>query len=182
MNAHITDEELLDVMNGHAADHVASHLVQCDECWSKAQQLKDRLAGFASTMRVESARAEAATLRRPVRVRAVSPRLGWAIAAAAVLVLAATAMLSSLRPSGTSSAQRLSPSAVSQTETAQAQPVSATSAAAAEQEQSDAALLMEVQDDMDRELPEALQPVSLIVAERNQFAEELTKQPKGENE
>lgn len=181
MNAHITDEELLDVMNGRAADHVASHLVQCDECWNQAQQVKDTLTGFTSTMRFEAARAEAATLRRPVRIRSASHRLRWAMAAAAGLVLAASALLSYYQPSAglAGNGQRIS--AVSQVTTAQTRVPEATGVPP-EQEGADDALLMQVQDDMDRELPEALQPVALIVAERNQFAEELTKQPKGENE
>jgi hypothetical protein len=164
MNAHITDEELLSVMDGRAAAHVSSHLVHCEDCWNEAHRLNASIARFASNARFESARAEAATLRRPVRVRAVYPYLRWAIPVAAVLVLTALAMVSYHRPSAVVAGNTHQVPAASQTLQAQAKAAPARKVGRqVVKRQADDILLMQVQDDMDRELPTALQPIALIV-------------------
>jgi hypothetical protein len=199
MKAHLSDEEWLDYLNQDANEMVHAHLQFCRECRQEAERLHGRLVGFADSVKAEAAAAEAkAGACSQVSSAFGSANLGhhlsyrrWAPALAAGLILAASALFLTRQPSAPvpGSGREITPGPpIAQTHEDSARQPASTPAAARHDTAapaggvSDDALLREVQSDTSVDMPQALQPVALIVAQRNQFAEQLTQLSQGENE
>jgi hypothetical protein len=154
---HLTDEQLADWLSGEANQETQTHLESCTRCHSEAVTLRDGISRYSLAMREQSARAQSAHMVGnfvPRKALALH-RLRWAGAGALALLLAAqTAWMISSRPPATASRPLTSA------------PPNSQSAA----QMSDDELLEAVNNDLNREVPQALAPVSAITTARNKIA------------
>jgi hypothetical protein len=151
---HLTDEQLAEWLAGEATAETASHLQQCGQCHAEALALRDGISRYAFALRSQAALAQSAQLASTFSPgKAIARhRLRWAAAAVLALLLAApTFWLMKPRPT---------PIPV--------QPVAVVTPSATTM--SDDELLEAVNNDLSREVPQALAPVSTITAERNRIA------------
>ena len=155
MNQHLTDEQITAWLAASPDASTREHLQHCAECSQEADQLQSLVARFGETMRREAAATEP---RRELRPHFSFVSLRQALAGVAALLLLASALL-------------LAPSA----------PQQQNSPTAALQQDPDDVLLMEVQSDVQRDVPLALEPAVLIVTERNRLAAMPIPQSEGEN-
>ncbi len=146
MQAHLTDEQLLEEL-GRGADAAAGeHLAGCPACREEHESLRLVLARYAETTRAAAEqpeafwRAQQAAVARRWSGRPAPRRLAWA-AAAACVVLAAVSLIEKTPPEPM----------------AQADP--------------DQVLLVDVERSVRRELPRALEPASLLAQELSRSAE-----------
>jgi len=146
MNGHFTAEQISACAwetDGPAAGHLAS----CPACRAQAEELRQTLAAFGATVRSQAEREEWHWTRPRARSRErrltehPTPRWAWIPAGVMAILLLAVLLLSR--------APRM--------------PAPITSDVA------DNDLLIEVQDDAQREFPSALAPVILINDERNEI-------------
>ena len=159
MNKHLTDEQITAWLAANPDASTREHLQHCAECTQEAEQLQGLVARFGETMRREAAATEPRRALRPfAHFSFVSLR--QALAGVAALLLVASALL-------------LAPSAP---------PRQQNSPTAALQQDPDDVLLMEVQSDVQRDVPLALEPAVLIVTERNRLAAMPIPQSEGENQ
>jgi hypothetical protein len=156
MNKHLTDEQITAWLAANPDALTREHLQHCAECTREAEQLQSLVARFGETMRREAAATEP---RRELRPHFSFVSLRQALAGVAALLLLASALL-------------LSPSAPLRQQN---------SPTAAVQQDPDDVLLMEVQSDVQRDVPLALEPAVLIVTERNRLAAMPIPQSEGEN-
>jgi hypothetical protein len=152
---HLTDEQLAQWLEGGGNPQTQSHLAGCAQCRSEAEELRDGISRYAIAMRRQADRAQSLSLGgyfAPQKAWA-RHRLRWAAATALALLLAAPTlwMMNKPHPQG--------PLVVSA-------PVPAQPAAAL----SDDELLEAVNNDLSREVPQALAPVSAITTGRNRIA------------
>lgn len=156
MTEHLNDRELAARLLGESTPDVAAHLLECGECRHEVAVLSAELAGLAGHARAQAERDEFFWTRQRAFVRARlneqnaavdRPRLMWATASAAAIVLAAVLMLG-----------RVSPSVAPHVNISVAH------------EADDEALLTEIQSDVQRGAPAALQPVQTLVNERELIA------------
>jgi hypothetical protein len=154
---HLSDEQWLDLA-GAAGDAASrQHLAECAACVGELAGLRGAIEQYQLAARKSADQPESFWLRQ--RTSAVSralgrravPRLAW-MTAAAVVTLAALSLVRQEPPT------KPAPTATAQTQQAQAE--------------SDSALLADVQRQVQREVPEALQPAALLVEEMNQHADE----------
>jgi hypothetical protein len=156
---HLTDEQLAGWLAGEANQQTQSHLEGCAQCQGEAQQLRDGISRYALAIRRQSAQAQAAHMAGAIAPRKALARhrLRWAGAGVLALLLAAqTAWL--VKPT--------SPAPAPPRPMASA-PVNPTPAAPS---MSDDELLEAVNNDLSREVPLALSPVSAITIARNKIA------------
>lgn len=144
---HLNDEQMTEWLLGSATDEIGVHVNGCPQCRAELEELHGTIGRYAGLMR---ARAQERTLGAVIPARKPSHksshkddrlwtgRLSWA-ASAALLVFAV--LLLAITPSPR---QRVAPA-----------------------QDADDALLMEIQRDLDREVPQALAPAALLAAERN---------------
>lgn len=154
---HLTDEQLAEWLAGEASQETQAHLDGCAPCQAEARQLKDGIARYTVAMRSQSAQAQQAHLAGSITPRKALARhrLRWAGAGVLALVLAAqTAWLMKPRPAPVAS-QPIASAPVNP------QPTAA---------MSDDELLEAVNNDLSREVPLALAPVSAITSARNKIA------------
>lgn len=140
MTTHLSDEQLTEVLLGSANEETAGHVRDCAACRAEAGDIREMIAEYTQLAR---AQADARVLP-PINVRHkpvqnFSPqRLSWA---ASFALLAVAVFLLMMTPS---------PRRVSA-------PVA----------DADDALLIDIQEDLTREVPEALEPAAMLAAERN---------------
>jgi hypothetical protein len=156
---HLTDEQLAAWLTGEPLAEDAelhSHLRSCESCRAEATALRDRISRYSLTLHQAAARSQRAhmsTAFAPQRALLLH-RLRWAGAGVLALVLAVqTAWMLKPRPPAPSQPVAAIP--------ANSQPASP---------MSDDELLEAVSNDLNREVPQALAPVSAITAARNQIA------------
>jgi len=164
---HLTDDELLEWLDGAAGPAVRAHLDGCAGCRDEAHALQDGISRYAIALRREAAQAQSARLAEgfaPARAL-VRHRLRWIGAGVLALLLAAqTAWMMKTRPAaGTKNPSH----AVSQPTAEAAQAIPQHVAAMSDDE-----LLEAVNNDLSREVPQALAPVGAITEARNQIASE----------
>ena len=136
MNTHLNDEQIAMAVIESNAGH-DDHLRDCPQCSAKAESLKATLAGFGAHMREAGERPNAYWWRQ--RSAAPAPFFSftrWAAVAAAIIVTVAISLPFIHK---TTQIQHPAPVAIHQI--------------------SDEALLSEVQNDVQREYPDALAPV-----------------------
>lgn len=167
---HLTDEQLAewlagDSAEGGCAEETRSHLESCPQCHQEAMTLRDGVLRYSLAVKRQAARSQEARLAEdftPKRALAMH-RLRWAGAGALALLLTAqTAWM--LKPHNAPDARPATASAGAKTE-----PVAALSDAA-NNKMSDDELLEAVNNDLSRDVPQALAPVSAITVARNKIA------------
>ena len=163
---HLTDDELLEWLDGSAGPAVRTHLVDCGPCRAEAHALQDGISRYAVATRRQAAAAQSARLAEgfaPARAL-VWHRLRWVGAGAlALLLMAQTAWMMKVRPAP------VAPQAVSH-------PAAATALASAQPvAMSDDELLQAVNNDLSDEVPQALAPVGAITVARNRIASEVER-------
>jgi hypothetical protein len=153
---HLTDEQLLEWLDGAASTEVHGHLKSCELCRSEADALQDGISRYAIAMRREAHEAQSVALAKGFApARRVQTRLRWAGAGVLAVMLAAqTAWMMRLRPAQDTAR----PLAV-------ASPVPQAAAAMSDEE-----LLQAVNNDLSDEVPQALAPVGAITVARNRMA------------
>jgi len=178
MTNHLTDEQLLQWLDGSAKPPEQEHLANCAPCRAEAVALQDGIARYAIALRRQAAQAQSAHLAEnfaPARSLA-RHRLRWAGATVLALLLAAqTAWMMKPRPAPAASQAASQPASqtASQTttQTAVTAPAGPTPATALSHDDlSDDQLLEAVNNDLSREVPQALAPVGAITVARNRIA------------
>ncbi len=144
MKSHLTDEELSEWLAGVANHEAMEHCLACAACRNEAQALRAGITDFAFAVRAEAARAQAATANGRSWLDPAPWQLNKILAAVAALLLFAAVLF--LVPHGGSP-----PAAVAR-------------------QDADDLLLKEINADIQREVPSALEPAAVIVAERNRLA------------
>ncbi len=143
MNEHLTVEQIAELLAMSADDAVARrHLANCRECDDELNGMKGAIGGFAALMQEEAGwrQLRPITLAKAERSGTHGPKLVWAFA----VMLVAVAMVL-LRWTPSSNHQSLA------------------------SQQSEDTLLLEIQEDLNREVPDALAPALVLTAERNRI-------------
>jgi hypothetical protein len=153
---HLSDEQFAEWLAGEASPEAQEHVRGCELCSREAAGLRDQISRYALAVRRQAAGSESSRLVRkltPARTL-LFRRLRWAGAAALALLLAAqTGWM--MRP------HRSVPIPTQATNPAP-QPPPPT--------MSDDELLEAVNNDLNRDVPRALAPVSALTIARNQIA------------
>jgi 4-amino-4-deoxy-L-arabinose transferase-like glycosyltransferase len=162
---HLTDEQLAEWLAGESGEETRAHLRCCASCNTEAINLRDSVLRYSMSLRQRSARAQSAQMTgnfAPGKTLA-RHRLRWVGATVLALLLAAQ------------TAWMMKPHTVSQTTgpVANSQPNSQPSSQSGNQ-MSDDELLEAVNNDLSRDVPQALAPVEAITAARNQIAAETS--------
>jgi hypothetical protein len=156
---HLTDDQLSEWLAGESTAETRSHFDACPQCRDEAGALHDGIARYSFSLREQARHAQAAHLVSidPKKTLAAH-RLRWAAAAALALLLAApTAWM--MRPHVTP---------------APLLPVAGNSSASQPSTgMSDDELLEAVNNDLNRDVPQALAPISAITVARNAAASAL---------
>jgi hypothetical protein len=157
---HLTDEQLLEWLDGGASPEAQGHLKSCEPCRSEAEALQDGISRYAIAMRRQAQESRSAGVAKglaPARraEHLAQTRLRWVGAGVlAVLLAAQTAWMMRQRPAQDTAR----PIAV-------VAPVPQPNAAMSDEE-----LLQAVNNDLSDEVPQALAPVGAITVARNQMA------------
>jgi len=159
---HLTDEQLERWLAGECTEQTRAHLEGCGQCHAEALALRDGISRYGLALRQQALRAQAAHLPQnfaPRKALALH-RLRWAGATVLAMLLAAhTAWM--ISPMWKSHTGPIMPRAIVNAP-ANPQPAS----------MSDDELLEAVNNDLNREVPQALAPVSAITVARNRIAAE----------
>ena len=173
MTAHWTDEQLSDWLagDGESASEAEAEerLRECELCRLEAEQLRTTVVQLASAIRTEAARSQP-PLRMPALMRPSFVLSRWAVAAA--LLLIGSALLISTPTPRRSYVAQPDTHAVRQDSSALRQ----------DNDSDNDLLLQQITADVQRDIPIALEPATVIVAERNQFAENSAQPSQGENQ
>ena len=156
---HLTDDQLSEWLAGESTAETRSHLEACPQCRDEAGALRDGISRYSFSLRERARHAQAAHLVNidPKKIL-TAHRLRWTAAAALALMLAApTAWM--LKPHGVPATP---PQAVGT-------PLIPQPSAA----MSDDELLEAVNNDLNRDVPQALAPISAITVARNAAASAL---------
>jgi predicted anti-sigma-YlaC factor YlaD len=147
MTSHLNDEQMTDWLLGTAGEDIVQHLASCEGCRAEASGMQTAIAEYARSTRAQ------AEVRRLQPVAAASrlsaaqaanrrhwlpTRLSW-VASFALLALAAILLMTAPSPQMPTAARQ----------------------------DADDALLMEIQQQLERDVPEALAPAAVLTAERN---------------
>jgi hypothetical protein len=155
---HLTDDQLSEWLAGESAAETRSHLESCPQCRDEAGALRDGISRYSFSLREQARHAQAAHLANidPQKIL-TAHRLRWAAATALALMLAAP------------TAWMLKPRAVPATPPqAAVTPLIPQPAAMSDDE-----LLEAVNNDLNRDVPQALAPISAITVARNAAASAL---------
>jgi hypothetical protein len=172
---HLSDEQLAGWLAGEAEPETRLHLESCPECSAEAVELRDGISRYSIAMRRQAASAQAMLMSRDFAPsKAVAQhRMRWVGAGVLGLLLAGqTVWLVRSRPAAHAPGAGAAVSSQTVGRSA-SQPVtdSATESATQSANQlSDDELLEAVNNDLSREVPLALAPVSTITTERNRMA------------
>lgn len=151
MNSHLTDEQMTECLLGEAPSEAAQHIASCGECSSEIGELRRAVAAYASNTRDEAAHAGLPRVTFPRRHFVGAHGLAWAAALALFAIATVLLALSPSRPSQAAMAENSNPSGYADAATYD----------------SDDALLLSIQRDLESDSPQALAPAALLTAERN---------------
>ncbi len=160
---HLTDEQLAGWLAGEANQETLSHLESCPQCKAEALGVRDGISRYAIAVRRQASFAQNTQMggKFSPRRALVLHRLRWAGAGVlALLLIAQTAWL--VRPRRSQETVRpIASVPVSPQRDVDSQPAT---------QLSDDELLEAVNNDLSREVPLALAPVSTITVARNKIA------------
>jgi hypothetical protein len=166
---HLTDDQLAEWLSGVSTGETLAHIAECPQCYDETGALRADIARYAVARRRQARQARSAHLTNifSPRKTIAAHRLRWATVAALALLLAApTAWL-------------MKPHAVP----APLPPVAGTvSPSQPSTAMSDDELLEAVNNDLNRDVPQALAPVSAITVARNKIAVASTGAAKNAND
>ncbi len=148
---HLDEEQFAAVIAGEADEEARKHAQHCYQCSVEVERMREFVGEFKQAM---MAAGERPRRIQPARAAATGWRMALAAAVMACLVVIAVAMLHGSKPK-----QAVQGPVVVQPQQEQAQKVDP-----------DDQLLLEVDEDLSRSGPRALEPASLIVAARNKHA------------
>ncbi len=178
MNRHLSDEQLTEWLADKGDAWSCEHLQQCAECAAEANQLRVSLASFADAMRREAAASERRVMLGQVVPQSSSHLWRWTLAgAAAILVFAASFLLSPSKPPHPGNPAGETLAALQQPAGTAIHPPART---ASVRQDPDDVFLMNLQSDLQQEVPSALEPALVIVSERNQYAQQAMANSQGE--
>ncbi len=144
---HLDEEQFAAVIAGEADEEAQKHALHCYECSVEVERMRQFLGEFRQAI---SAVAERPRRFQPVQLPVTRWRMALAAAAMACLILVAGVLLQSAKR------RDVGPAAPIQQQ--------------AQKEDADDQLLLEIDQDISRSSPRALEPASLIVAARNKHA------------
>lgn len=166
---HLTDEQLAAWLGGEADPQTRSHFESCPRCRAEALELHDGISRYSVSMRRQAGHAQRTHLNGyfvPRRALLLH-RLRWAGAGVlAILLTAQTLWL--MKPQHAPSDAR--PAAALASQPASESQSASSSASSSGTQLSDDELLEAVNNDLSREVPIALAPVSAITTARNRIA------------
>jgi hypothetical protein len=148
----------------------------CPQCRAEALELRGRISSYSFAMRSQAERAQRSHMSRAVAPRKtlLLHRMRWAGAGVLALLLAAqTAWLMKPRPAAPATTPQPTTAVVAPPSAAATTPETQPAASSATQpatQLSDDELLEAVNNDLSREVPLALAPVSAITTARNRIA------------
>ncbi len=174
---HLMDEQLAGWLAGEADQETCSHLESCPQCRTEAFELRDSISRYSIAMSREAARAQMSQRNGNFDPRKASTlhRIRWVGAGVLAILLAAQTAWLMKSHHAPASPQRIANAVVSSEPASAAQSTSQSASQSATQsatQLSDDELLEAVNNDLSREVPLALAPVSEITTERNQIAAE----------
>ncbi len=169
---HLMDEQLAGWPAGEADQETRSHIESCPQCRAEALELREGISRYGIAMRRWAGRAQM-THRNgnfaPRKALALH-RLRWAGAGVLALLLAAQTLWL-IKPHHASANPGLAASAAVGSEPASYSQPASQSASLPGAQLSDDELLEAVNNDLSREVPLALAPISAITTERNRIAD-----------
>ncbi len=171
---HLTDEQLAAWLAGEADQQARSHFESCPQCHDEALELRDGISRYSVSMRRQAGQAQRTHLNGYVVPwkALLLHRLRWAGAGVlAILLTAQTLWL--MKPRYAPSDAEPANAAVSSQPASHSQsasPSASPSGSSYGSPLSDDELLEAVNNDLSREVPMALAPVSAITTARNRIA------------
>lgn len=151
MNGHLSNDEFTDHLLGTEQGTATEHLGSCAECGDEVDRVAHSLNAFKAWVHQRAATEEPKLnvfgLAAAKEKRSFVMWFSWS-AVLALIVIAAALMLTPRHGPAPQAVQSSS------------------------QPDADDALLMEVQQDLDRSVPEALAPAAMLAAERNRVIQE----------
>lgn len=166
---HLTDDQLAEWLAAESGEQTRAHLQSCAQCNAEATRLRDGVARYSISLHQQAARAQSSHMTGTFAPRKaiVRHRLRWAGAAVLALLLAAqTAWM--MKPDA---APKIAPPIASASHNSQSNSQSNQQPGA---QMTDDELLEAVNNDLSRDVPQALAPISAITLERNQIADPST--------
>ncbi len=178
---HLTDEQLAAWLAGEADHQTRSHFESCPQCHAEALGLRGGISRYSVSMRRQAGHAQNMRLNGffVPRKTILLHRLRWTGAGVlAILLTAQTLWL--IKPQHAPDARPMAsqPSSHSQSAPSSA-PSSGSSSSSSSAQLSDDELLEAVNNDLSREVPMALAPVSAITTARNRIAAETSRSTAG---
>ncbi len=175
---HLTDEQLAEWLAGESGEETRAHLQSCAHCNAEAINLSDGISRYSIALRQQAARAQSAQMTGTFTPgKALTRhRLRWAGATVLALLLAAqTAWMMKPRTLPQTTTQPIASAAHNPQSNSQLdwQPNSQPNSQPGAQ-MSDDELLEAVNNDLSRDVPQALAPISAITHARNQIADAKT--------
>jgi hypothetical protein len=156
---HLTDEQLAEWLAGEASQETQSHLQDCECCHAEAIVMRDGISRYSLALRQQAALAQSAQLDPAFSPRksVASHRPRWAGAGVLALLLGAQTAWMLMPRSATHPSQPIASAPLNSQPSAP---------------MSDDELLEAVNNDLSRDVPQALAPVSAITLARNEIAAE----------
>ncbi|MDR3764134.1 MAG: hypothetical protein P4M01_08580 [Acidobacteriota bacterium] len=173
---HLTDEQIADWLAGESTAETRQHLTGCSECAAETAALSGGVRRYALAVRQDAQRSAARSLSGfSVHRELKWLRLRWAAAATLGLFLAGTTVYVVLPHEASIATRHVIPAPLPQPAPKLQPPPEVQIQTAAQPRpskpaMSDDELLEAVNNDLSRDVPRALAPVSHITAERNQIA------------
>ena len=165
ISIHLSDEELTAAATGERNPRTAGHLEICPQCWEQMSIYRERLAGLKQDVCYSGGRSAIDWGRqsRSIQQRILEAQIkktagrhvGYAFAASALAIILAVILVLNVRSSP---------------------PVPEVSMVGNPVTISDAALLSDIEAHLNQDLPEALQPASLLVGEMGGLDTQSTNQ------
>jgi anti-sigma factor RsiW len=144
MNTHLTDEQITRTLLSVESDaEVRQHLADCQKCGEEVERMRNAINGFRALVHEEAGQRQLRPVS-PAKTHAASQRSTRFVWTAAVVLLAVAVLLLRWTP------------VPQPPQSASSQPAEDT-------------LLLEIQQDLNREVPEALAPALVLTAERNRI-------------
>jgi anti-sigma factor RsiW len=156
--AHLNEDDWLDLADAAGSSAARQHLAECPACAAELDRLRVALEAYQFTAHEASEQTDSYWLRQRTEIvsraagRRAAPRLAWAASVAALLFGAvllgrqAPPLLTSRTPTAVAPAKVPAPSLTSSSDP-----------------DADSALLVDVHQSLQRDVPEALEPAELLV-------------------